>query len=495
MESIILFLILGAIGYVVIQKTASKITNTPLWLLWLALMLPPMIWIGWYLWNPGSKSIPPLLVIAPLILSPLVYVWLIEMGRKNPPATVMGEGNIRKEEKMDIGENNPLAGEIKPMNAEEEKALRDCFPWGVYYLQKVDYLPQAVLCLGKLMTAPDLAYNTVKANLEKVFGDRFLLLFQETIQGQPFFALVPNPYSRGRQKGKEEKLTRPFLALGLLALTLITTTIAGATIAGITVEEMEANPALILRGLPYSLCLILILGIHELGHYLLALYYKIRTTLPYFIPVPFFLGTFGAFISIKEPMPHRKAAFDVAIAGPVAGFLVVVPVLVWGLAYSQVVPRVEDSGFFNLSALDPRFSLLFACISKMVLKGKLAAGMAIKMHPMAVAGYVGLIVTALNLIPVGQLDGGHIVHGMLGQRRAIIVGQITRLLMILLAFQRREFLIWAVFLMFMPASAEPALNDVTELDDVRDFCGLLALVLLVSIILPLPPVVAQWLNM
>ncbi len=491
MELVILFLILGVIGYVVIKKTASRITKTPIWLLWLALMLPPMVWIGWYLWNPGSRSIPPVLVIAPLIVSPLVYVWLIDKGRKTPSAV---GGERKGGEKENTEQDNPLP-EIKPMNEEEEKALRDCFPWGVYYLQRVDYLPQAVLCLGKLMTAPDLAYNTVKANLERVFGDRFLLLFQETIQGQPFFALVPNPYSQGKKGEKEERLTRPLLALALLGLTLVTTTIAGATIAGVTTEEIEANPELILRGLPYSLCLILILGIHELGHYFVALYYGIRTTLPYFIPVPFFLGTFGAFISIREPMPHRKAAFDVAIAGPIAGFLVVVPVLVWGLAHSQVVPLVENASIFSLNALNPRYSLLFAGISKMVLGSKLVAGTAIKMHPMAVAGYVGLIVTALNLIPVGQLDGGHIVHGMLGQRKGIIVGQITRLLMLLLAFQRREFLLWAVFLMFMPASAEPALNDVTELDDGRDFCGLLALVLLIAIILPLPPAVAQWLNM
>ena len=384
---------------------------------------------------------------------------------------------------------------IPPINKEEEKALRDCFPWGVYYLQKIDYLPQAILCLGKLMTAPEKAYPAIKANLEKVFQDRFLIIFQETIQGQPFFALVPNPQSQSAQKKQpSEKLVRPLTALILLLLTLVTTTIVGAEISGVGIEELEHHPELILEGLPYSLCLIFILGVHELSHYLFAIYYHVRATLPYFIPIPFFLGTFGAFISIKSPMPNRKAVFDVAIAGPLGGFLVTLPVLIWGLAYSQVVPLPEETSMLSFSALDPRFSFLLAVIGKIVLGGKLVAGKAIALHPAAVAGYIGLIVTALNLMPVGQLDGGHIVHAMFGQGKAVVIGQLTRLLIILLAFARSEFILWAIILIFMPIADQPALNDVTELDNKRDFLGLLSLALLIVILFPLPPTVAQLLN-
>lgn len=277
------------------------------------------------------------------------------------------------------------------------------------------------------------------------------------------------------------------MALGLLLLTFVTTTIIGAEISGVTTTELETHPELVLQGLPYSLSLIAILGVHELSHYLFAVYYQIKTTLPYFIPIPFFLGTFGAFISIRSPMPNRKAVFDVAIAGPIGGFLVALPVLVWGLAYSDIVPLADDSSMLSFQALDPRFSLLLATISKLVLGSKLVAEKAIALHPAAVAGYIGIIVTALNLVPVGQLDGGHIVHAMFGQGKALVIGQITRLLMILLAFVRGEFLIWAIILMFMPIADQPALNDVTELDNGRDFLGLVAIALLVAILLPLPP--------
>jgi membrane-associated protease RseP (regulator of RpoE activity) len=259
-------------------------------------------------------------------------------------------------------------------------------------------------------------------------------------------------------------------------------------------NRLVSDPHLLLKGLPYSLSLMVILGVHELSHYLLAVYYHVRTTLPYFLPVPFFLGTFGAFIAMKSPTPHRKALFDVAIAGPLGGLLVTIPVLIWGLAFSEVVTISQPTNMLSFQALDPRFSCLLAILSKVALGSQLIPGKAISLHPAAIAGYIGLIITALNLMPVGQLDGGHIVHGMFGQGKAILIGQITRLLMFGLAFVRKEFLFWAIILFFMPLADQPALNDVSELDNRRDFLGLMSLLLLASILLPLPPTVAQWLN-
>ncbi len=394
---------------------------------------------------------------------------------------------------------------LRPITKQEETDLRNCFPWGVYYLQNVEYRPQAVLCRGKLRTNPDTAYQTVRENIEAEFGDRFFVIFQESFSGKPFFALVPNPYAQtklGDNKTPEslprvyrESLTRPGLALALLLITLFTTTLVGATeIAEFPLEEVQSNPALLLQGLSYAVALMGILSIHELGHYVTAIYYKMRSTLPYFIPVPFFLGTFGAFIQLRSPVPNRKALFDVGIAGPVAGLIVTIPVLLWGLTQSAVVPLSEESGLVNIQSLDPRFSLLLALLSKWALGSQLTPEMAINLHPVAVAGYIGLIVTAFKLMPVGQLDGGHIVHAMFGQRMGAGIGQITRLLMLILAMKEPDLLLWAIILIFMPIADEPALNDVSELDNWRDLGGLLALVMLVSILLPLPGTLAGILN-
>ena len=155
----------------------------------------------------------------------------------------------------------------------------------------------------------------------------------------------------------------------------------------------------------------------------------------------------------------------------------------------------EESNLLSFDALNPRFSFVLALFSKLALGGELVPETVIDLHPLAIAGYVGLVVTALNLMPVGQLDGGHIVHAIFGQRTAIIIGQVTRLLMFVLAMIQRDFLLWAIVLLFMPVIDQPALNDVTELDNWRDFWGLMCLALLVGILLPLPATIAQWLYM
>jgi membrane-associated protease RseP (regulator of RpoE activity) len=257
---------------------------------------------------------------------------------------------------------------------------------------------------------------------------------------------------------------------------------------------LESDLTLFIQGLPYALGLVTILGTHELGHYLTARFYQIRSTLPYFIPVPFFLGTFGAFIKMRSPMPHRKALFDVSIAGPLAGFIITIPLLMWGLANSEIVSLPEKTGLLNPNALNPKYSILLALLAKLALGSELTVKSALNLHPVAVAGLLGLIVTALNLIPVGQLDGGHIVHAMFGQRTAVMIGQISRFLLLLFSFIREEFLLWAILLLFIPLIDEPALNDVTELDNKRDFLGLIAMALLLLIILPLPESLANLLQ-
>ncbi|YAI81554.1 MAG: site-2 protease family protein [cyanobacterium endosymbiont of Rhopalodia sterrenbergii] len=491
---LLLLLTLSIITYILIRRTVTSVTRTPAWLLWLVVMTPPIAWTVWYMVMGEEKPIPFVWIILPLFICFITYGWLISIGRiltenqdsRNSSLSPNLEKKIKTLE-------NPVF--IRPITATEEQSLRDCFPWGVYYLQNLDYRPQAILCRGKLRTAPEKAYQSIKTNIERVFGDRFLILFQESLQGQPFFALVANPWAKSQHKESERPTTRPLFALGLLLLTLLTTTIVGTEIAGISVEQWQDNLRLLLNGLPYSLGVILILGIHELSHYLTAIRYKIVTTLPYFIPIPFFLGTFGAFIQIKSPIPHRKALFDVGIAGPLGGFIVTVPILLWGLSLSEVVPQIEESNLLSLQAFDPRVSFLFAILAKLVFGSNFIAEKAIHLHPLAIAGYVGLIITALNLMPVGQLDGGHIVHGMFGQRTAIIIGQFTRLFVLALGIIRQEFLLWAILLFFMPTSEQTALNDVTELDDRRDVLGLFSLALLIIILLPLPGTVAQWLNL
>jgi membrane-associated protease RseP (regulator of RpoE activity) len=494
MEMWLLLGILGGFTYFIVKRSVAKVTTTPIWLIWLVLMTPALIWTGWTLIYGEDTPMPAFLLIGPFVICPFLYWWLVQLGRVTPqesPPSPPETANLV----LENIDNPAPKSDLKPITAEEEKSLRDCFPWGIYYLQNIDYRPQAILCRGKLRAVPEEAYQVIKNNVEKVFGDRFLLLFQESFQGQPFFALVANPWQQKTETIETEKITRPFLALGLLLLTILTTTVVGAGLSGITAQQLENNSSLLLQGLPYSLGLIAILGLHEFSHYLTAVKYKIKTTLPYFIPIPFFLGTFGAFIQMRSPVPTRKALFDVAVAGPLGGIIIAIPLLFWGLSLSEIVPLTNQSSLLNFQALNPQFSFLLSIVAKLALGSNLIAGKAIHLHPLAVAGYVGIIVTALNLMPVGQLDGGHIVHAMYGQKTAIIIGQLTRLFMFILALVQPDFLLWAIILLLMPVSDQPALNDVTELDNKRDLLGLFSLALLLSILLPLPDAVARWWGM
>lgn len=495
MERWLLIILLGLITYFIVKGSVASITKTPVWLLWLVMMTPALMWTVWIMVNGQNKQMPPLLMVGPFVICPLVYWFLIQWGRRD-----LGEAKTpQKGTPQSVTTNlaEPVIKEestLRPISKQEETELRNCFPWSVYYLQNLEYRPQAVLCRGKLRTNPESAYKTVRENIEAEFGDRFFVVFQESLNGTPFFALVPNPQSKRQEKPVTEPVTRPILALGLLIITLFTTTVIGAQFAGVSAKQLQADSSVLLQGLPYALSLMTILSIHELGHYLAARYYKVRTTLPYFLPVPFFLGTFGAFIQMRSPVPNRKALFDVGIAGPLAGFVVTIPLLIWGLAHSGVVPLSEASRLFNFESLNPRFSLLLTILSKLALGSAFTAQTAIKLHPVAIAGYIGFIVTALNLIPVGQLDGGHIVHAMFGQRTGAAIGQITRLLVLVLALLERDLLLWAIILLFMPVADEPALNDVSELDNWRDLWGFGALVILVSIILPAPGAITGLLN-
>lgn len=485
-------LLLGLFTYLIVQRSVAGITRTPVWILWLVLMTPALIWSAWTAKYGPNQPLPTALVIGPFVICPFIYWLLIQWGRKNSPQVAQPQSQVESES-LTLPKATPEASPLRPIDQTEETQLRNCFPWSVYYIHDIEYRPQAIICRGQLKTTSMIAYQRIRENIEAQFGDRFLVVFQEGLNGKPFFALVPNPQRPNGQR-LPQRLTRPGLAIGLLAATLFTTTLVGVEIANANIQALESNPAVLLNGLPYALALMTILAIHELSHYLAARFYKIRATLPYFIPIPFFLGTFGAFIQMRSPVPNRKALFDVSIAGPLAGFVATLPLLIWGLTHSTVVPLPAQPGMLDPDALNPSYSLLLALFSKLALGTQLTADKAIDLHPVALAGFLGLIVTALNLMPVGQLDGGHIVHAMFGQRAAIAIGQIARFLLLGLSLVQPGFLVWAIILFFMPITDEPALNDVSELDNKRDFLGLLALALLVIIILPAPKFITELLQ-
>jgi membrane-associated protease RseP (regulator of RpoE activity) len=494
MELWLVLFFLSPIAYFIVDRSVKHKTTTPVWLCWLVIMMPSFIWTAWTYVFGESQPLPFLVYLLPLIVCPLLYGWLVQRGKiENMSKPVNSE-----EQKPAIIEEVLKTTPPRPINSQEETTLRNCFPWNIYYLQNIDYRPQAIFCRGQLKTIPSKAYEQIKENVEQAFGDRFFLIFQESFKGKPFFALVPNPEAKAMEQGMVQSDLRVGFALFLFLITLLTTTVAGVTINSLSAEDIWSNPQSLVRGLSYSLPLLLIIAIQKFSHYFVALHYKIRTTLPYFIPFPFLLdsfslGTLGAILQRRSPIPHRKALFDTAIIGCLSSLLVIVPVLLGGLSLSEVVP-LKESSTFNIQAQDPRLSFLLSLLAKLALGSALTPEMGIRLHPLAMAGCVGLFITAINLMPIGQLDGGHIMHAVFGQKMAIAVGQIARILALLFALIHPYFWVWTIIMWLIPLVDQPALNDVTELDNKRDVLGLFALALLIVIILPLPSAIANWLN-
>jgi len=229
--------------------------------------------------------------------------------------------------------------------------------------------------------------------------------------------LDPTPYSVWQRRQKFQD--RIWLHVLLFGLTIASTALAGAIAYAGFLDDFTGSTklpmpmvSLYLRGFWYGATILAILGCHELGHYFACRYYDVDASLPFFIPVPFLLtGTMGAFIRIREPIPSKKMLFDIGIAGPIAGFVVAVPALFIGLSMSHVV-RVPADAAGMLELGEP---LLFKAASWLIW-GTQADGYSLNMHPMAFAAWFGMLATALNLFPIGQLDGGHIAYSVLGPR-------------------------------------------------------------------------------
>ena len=279
----------------------------------------------------------------------------------------------------------------------------------------------------------------------------------------------------------------------LFALTVASTTLVGANQYVAFLADFRSSvplhmsgPSLFLRGVWYSGTILAILGCHELGHYFACRYYDVDASLPFFIPVPFFLtGTMGAFIRIREPIPSKKMLFDIGIAGPIAGFVVAVPALFIGLAMSHVARLPADSsGMLELG--EP---LLFKFAS-WLLWGTQPDGYSLNMHPMAFAAWFGLLATALNLFPIGQLDGGHVSYSVLGPRVSMYVTFATLGVAVGLAFFAASWVVWTGMIALMLVLFGPrhprVFDEEVPLDRTRLWLALFAVAMFVLCFTPAP---------
>jgi membrane-associated protease RseP (regulator of RpoE activity) len=278
----------------------------------------------------------------------------------------------------------------------------------------------------------------------------------------------------------------------LFLATAVTTTVVGADhwFGYYTAFSSRDVPfsawQLLARGLWYSVPILAILGAHEMGHYYACRYYGVDASRPYFLPMPLVLtGTLGAFIRIRQPIPNKRELFDIGVAGPIAGFLVAVPALFLGMYLSSVVRIPPDFSGNRFELGEP---LLFQAAAWLTF-GPVADPYTINMHPMAFAAWFGLIATALNLFPIGQLDGGHISYAVLGQRSTIVT-LVTAGSLVVLSFLSTSWLAWTVLTLAMLLAFGPrhprTADEEEPLDPARLWMAAFALVMFVLCFTPAP---------
>jgi membrane-associated protease RseP (regulator of RpoE activity) len=271
---------------------------------------------------------------------------------------------------------------------------------------------------------------------------------------------------------------KPRIALGILLffITLGSTIVAGALQEGVNPLK---NPGEILKGIPFSFTLMGILLAHELGHYLIARKHGLDVTLPYFIPAPSLIGTFGAFIKMRSPVRDRRMLLDVGAAGPLVGVAVSIPFLILGFRWSEV-KMIEGQVGMSLGS-----SLLLSLLSWLVV-GPIPNGYDIVIHPVGFAGWIGLLVTSLNLLPIGQLDGGHVAYALLGERQNKISRYVFLAILALGIFGWQGWLLWSLLLFIMGFRHPRPLEWWVPLDRKRQVIGWVAVAVFVLTFIPVP---------
>lgn len=278
-----------------------------------------------------------------------------------------------------------------------------------------------------------------------------------------------------------ESSQRPRLLLPalLFILTIATTIIAGALQKGVNPFQ---EPLRLIEGIPFSLTLLTILLTHEFGHFFASRTHGVQASLPYFIPAPppFLAGTFGAVIKTRSPIMDKRALLDIGATGPLAGFIISIVITVIGLNFSTIITIPKEKEILGLGS-----SLIFSILSYFVI-GHVPEGQDILLHPIAFAGWIGFFITSLNLLPIGQLDGGHIVYAVFGRWHRLISIAMILTLTVFGIFTWQGWLFWAILVTFLGIKHPPLMDGQMTLDRRRKIIGWLSLAVFVLTFIPLP---------
>jgi membrane-associated protease RseP (regulator of RpoE activity) len=365
--------------------------------------------------------------------------------------------------------------EIIPIPAEDLATIKGIFGIDTFFATETIPYQNGAIFKGNLRGEPEQAYNRLSTSLQEKLSDKYRLFLVENTENKPVVVILPS--------SNDPKPTT--IAQKVFAGTLLVGTIGTSfEAAGLLLNfDFFSQPQRYLEVLPMGLGIFAILIIHEIGHWVAARSHQVKLSLPFFLPA-IQIGSFGAITRFESLLPSRKALFDIALAGPASGGIASILILLTGFRLSN------PSSLFQLPSEFFQGSILVGSLAKITMGSALQAGI-VNVNPLVIVGWVGLVITALNLMPAGQLDGGRIIQAIYGRKTASRATLATIILLVLVGLGNSLALYWAIVIVFLQRDLErPSLNEITEPDDARAALGLLALFLMIATLLPLTPALA-----
>ncbi|MBN3895213.1 MAG: site-2 protease family protein [Nostoc sp. NOS(2021)] len=473
--AVILLVALGILGWGFYRARPFGKLGILAWLQSVVLMTPWLLFFG--LFAAGIYiNIAGILFL--VVTSAGLYVFLGRQLRAAGQDAILKQRATERLAADSLAANSPqlavaeLKAEIPPLPEDDLNVIKGIFGIDTFFATETIAYQDGAIFKGNLRGEPEEIHNRLTASLRQRLGEQYRLFLVENTDGRPVVIVLPS-----RNDPRPMLLSQKAFAGVLLVATLATNLEAAGLLLNF---DFFGNPERFTEALPIGAGIFTILVAHEIGHWLLAQRHQIRLSWPFFLPAVQ-IGSFGAITRFESLLPNRKVLFDIALAGPAAGGIVSLLMLITGLLLSH------PGSLFQLPNQFFQGSILVGSLARVVLGSALQSSL-VSVHPLVVIGWLGLVITALNLMPAGQLDGGRIVQAIYGRKTAGRATIATLILLALVSLGNTLAMYWAIVIFFLQRDQErPSLNEVTEPDDARAALGLLALFLMITTLLPLTP--------
>ncbi|MFH7026700.1 MAG: site-2 protease family protein [Heteroscytonema crispum UTEX LB 1556] len=449
------------------------------WLQSVVLMAPWLLFFGLF---AAGIYINIVGVLFLLVASSGLYIYLGRQLRASGQDAILRQRatqRLAENSSLEASTTQPVPGELKvevlPIPEEDLNAIKGIFGIDTFFATETIAYQEGAIFKGNMRGEPDAVHSRLTTNLQSKLGDKYRLFLVENTDDKPVVIVLPS-------RNDPSPMSLPQKVFG--GILLVATIATCFETAGLLLNfDFFATPTRFPEALPLAGGVLAILIAHEIGHWVLARRHQVKLSLPFFLPAVQ-IGSFGAITRFESLLPNRKVLFDIALAGPAVGGILSLLMLITGLLLSH------PGSFFQLPNQFLQGSILVGTLARVILGSGVHSSI-VDVHPLVVIGWLGLVITALNLMPAGQLDGGRIVQAIYGRKTASRVTFATLIVLGIVALANPLAMYWIIVILFLQRDLErPSLNEISEPDDARAALGLLALFLMIATLIPLAPALA-----